>query len=107
MRLMNSPDELTGPINIGNPAEATILQLAEKIIALTGSKSEIVFRPLPEHDPKRRQPDLTLAREKLGYAPKVDWDEGLARTVDYFRELLGTGNLTRIQRGGTERSVAA
>ncbi len=107
IRLMESPDDFTGPVNLGNPAEATILQLAHKIIALTESSSHIQHRPLPENDPVRRQPDLTLAREKLGYWPRVSWDEGLAKTIAYFRELLGSGSITRIQRANRPRSIAA
>jgi len=105
-RLMATPDDFTGPVNIGNPAEATILELAEKILAITGSKSELVFRPLPEHDPKRRQPDLTLAREKLGYSPKVGWDEGLEKTAAYFDEILSTGRFDAMRRIHPERRVA-
>jgi UDP-glucuronate decarboxylase len=107
VRLMNSDDSMSGPINLGNPAEATILDLARKIIAMTGSSSQIVLRQLPENDPKRRQPDLTLAKEKLGYWPKVSWDEGLPKTIAYFRELLGSGSITRIQRASMETSIAA
>jgi UDP-glucuronate decarboxylase len=88
IRLMESGDEFTGPVNLGNPAEATILDLARKVIALTGSDSSIVFKALPENDPKRRQPDLTLAHERLGYFPQVGWDEGLSQTIDYFRDIL-------------------
>ncbi|MEO8629815.1 MAG: UDP-glucuronic acid decarboxylase family protein [Betaproteobacteria bacterium] len=106
IRLMDSPDDFTGPVNLGNPAEATILQLAQKIIELTGSASEIVFRSLPEDDPKRRQPDLSLAKEKLGYSPKVEWDEGLLTTIAYFREALGSGNITRIQRSNIGQKLA-
>jgi UDP-glucuronate decarboxylase len=105
IRLMESPDDLIGPVNLGNPAEATILELAQKIIALTGASSQIVFRPLPENDPKRRQPDLTLAKEKLGYWPKVSWDEGLTKTIAYFRELLSNGTVTHIQRARRALSV--
>jgi UDP-glucuronate decarboxylase len=89
MRLMDSPDDFTGPCNLGNPAEATILELAQKIVAMTGSSSQIIFKPLPENDPKRRQPNLALAKEKLGYWPRVGWDEGLAKTIAYFKETLG------------------
>jgi UDP-glucuronate decarboxylase len=106
IRLMESPDDFTGPVNLGNPAEATILELARKIIALTGSSSQIVFRPLPENDPKRRQPDLTLAEQKLGYAPRVDWDEGLTQTIAYFRDVLGTGTISRLQRHSNRPSMA-
>jgi len=84
-RLMSSPDDVCGPVNLGNPVESTMLELAEKIVALTGSSSPIVFRPLPGDDPARRCPDITLARSLLGWEPKVGIDEGLARTVEYFR----------------------
>jgi len=83
VRLLNS--DSTGPVNCGNPTETTILQFAQKIIELTNSKSEIVFRPLPEDDPKVRQPDITLARKLLGWEPKVGLEEGLRFTIDYFR----------------------
>src|SRR3954447_16721269 len=106
IRLMGSPDNFTGPANLGNPAEATILALAQKIIALTDSRSQIAFRPLPENDPKRRRPDLTLATERLGYVPRVDWDEGLANTIDYFREVLRDGNVTRMHRDSKRRKIA-
>jgi dTDP-glucose 4,6-dehydratase len=85
-RLLMSAE--TRPTNIGNPHEMTILHFAERIRALTGSSSEIVFRPLPEDDPKTRQPDITRARTVLGWEPRVSLDEGLARTIDYFRTLL-------------------
>ena len=74
-----------GPVNIGNPNEMTILQFAEKILSLIETKSEIEYRPLPEDDPKVRQPDITLARELLGWEPKVSVDEGLAETIRFFR----------------------
>ena len=77
------------PVNIGNPVELSVLKFAERIRALTGSRSEIVFKPLPVDDPKVRQPDITRAREKLGWAPRVDLEEGLRRTIDYFRTLPG------------------
>jgi len=89
-KLMNSPDGFTGPVNLGNASEFTILELAEKVIELTGSASTLVFKQLPMHDPQRRQPDLTIAKEVLGYSPKVPLDEGLSRTIDYFDELLST-----------------
>jgi len=84
IRLMDSSDEFTGPVNLGNPGEFTILQLAEKIIALTNSRSKIVFKPLPTDDPVQRQPDITLAREKLGWEPKIGLEEGLKQTIIYF-----------------------
>ena len=83
-RLMGSPQEVTGPINLGNPQETTIAQLAETIIELTNSRSEIVREPLPEDDPKRRKPDITRARETLGWGPTVDLRTGLKRTIEYF-----------------------
>lgn len=88
-RLMNSTsDEFTGPINLGNPAEYTMLELAEKVCAVTGSKSPIVFQPLPSDDPLQRQPDITLARMHLDWAPRVDLEEGLMKTIAYFEKLL-------------------
>lgn len=87
VRLMNQ-DELTGPVNIGNPGEFTILELAEKVIAQTGSKSKIIHEPLPSDDPQQRQPEITVAREKLGWEPKVSLDEGLKPTIAYFDKLL-------------------
>ena len=88
IRLMNAPDELTGPVNIGNPNEFTMLELADKVISLTGSRSKIVHRPLPPDDPVQRQPDITLARKALGWEPSVMLDEGLRRTIDYFRSVI-------------------
>jgi UDP-glucuronate decarboxylase len=88
LRLMDSPDGVTGPINIGNPGEFTMLALAEKIIAIIGSKSEIVFKPLPSDDPKQRRPDITKAREVLGWEPSIEVDEGLRATIAYFDALL-------------------
>ncbi|MFZ0132895.1 MAG: UDP-glucuronic acid decarboxylase family protein [Desulfobacterales bacterium] len=87
LRLMKSPDDFTGPVNLGNPGEFTILELAEKIIALTAATSSIVFKPLPQDDPLQRKPDITLAREKLGWAPSIDLEDGLRRTIDYFKNL--------------------
>jgi UDP-glucuronate decarboxylase len=87
-RLMGSPEDITGPINIGNPNEFTIRELAEKVIAATGSKSKIVERPLPEDDPKQRQPNIELAERLLGWRPTINLDEGLNRTVAYFEALL-------------------
>ncbi len=87
LKLMNQ-DELTGPVNIGNPGEFTILELAEKVIAQVGSKSKIVYEPLPQDDPKQRQPDITIAREKLGWEPTISLDEGLKPTIAYFDQLL-------------------
>ncbi len=88
IRFMDSDDSFTGPMNAGNPGEFTILELAEKVIEFTGSKSDIVFKPLPSDDPRRRKPDITLARERLGWEPTTPLDEGLKRTIDYFDEYL-------------------
>ncbi len=88
IRLMNSPDEVTGPVNLGNPGEFTILELARKVIQMTGSKSKIIFLPLPVDDPTQRQPDITMARDVLGWQPSVPLDEGLVKTIDYFKEVL-------------------
>jgi len=86
--LMRTGDEFTGPVNIGNPGEFTILQLAQKVIALTGSRSEIVRKPLPSDDPMQRQPDLTLARKHLHWEPTTALDQGLVKTIAYFSALL-------------------
>jgi len=88
MRMMNGPDDFIGPVNLGNPEEQKILDLAQTIIRLTRSKSKIVFHAPPMDDPKRRQPDISLAREKLGWAPKIDKEEGLKKTIQFFRECL-------------------
>jgi UDP-glucuronate decarboxylase len=86
--LMNTPDDFTGPVNVGNPGEYTMLELAERIIALAESSSRLEFFPIPSDDPVRRRPDITLAREHLGWEPRVGLDEGLARTIEYFRRTL-------------------
>ncbi|HUU39284.1 MAG TPA: UDP-glucuronic acid decarboxylase family protein [Candidatus Desulfaltia sp.] len=88
VRMMNTAD-FSGPLNIGNPAEFTVLELAEKILQLTGSKSRIAHKPLPSDDPVRRCPDISLAKSKLGWEPRVDLEEGLRKTIAYFRENLG------------------
>jgi UDP-glucuronate decarboxylase len=87
---MKTSDNIIGPINLGNPDEFTILELAEKVIELTDSKSEIIFKPLPADDPRHRQPDITLAREVLGWEPKAPLEEGLKKTILYFQELLSS-----------------
>ena len=89
IKLMDTPDNFTGPVNLGNPVEFTILSLAEMIINMTGSKSKIIYMPLPEDDPKQRKPDISLAKKELSWAPKVDLETGLAKTVEYFRGTLG------------------
>lgn len=88
IRLMNSPDEFTGPVNLGNPGEFTMIELAEKIRDLTGSRSALIHQPLPADDPKQRQPDIRLAREQLGWEPTVPLEQGLKPTVAYFENLL-------------------
>jgi UDP-glucuronate decarboxylase len=88
LALMASPADFTGPVNLGNPGEFTIRQLADQVIAMTGSRSRIEFRPLPSDDPTQRQPDISLARERLGWQPKVALEQGLARTIAYFDALL-------------------
>ena len=88
IRLMASPSDTTGPINIGNPVESTIKELAETIISMVGGKSKLIFNPLPQDDPKQRKPDITLARNKLGWEPKVKLHDGLSNTVDYFKKFL-------------------
>ncbi|THK35844.1 SDR family oxidoreductase [Ensifer sp. MPMI2T] len=88
VRLMASPSSLTGPVNLGNPGEFTISELAEQVIRLTGSRSKIVCRPLPVDDPRQRRPDISLATEALGWRPTVNLSEGLARTIHYFDGLL-------------------
>jgi UDP-glucuronate decarboxylase len=88
VRLMESPESFTGPVNLGNPTEFSILELTEKIIRLTGSKSKHVFLPLPQDDPTQRKPDIALAKAQLGWEPKVPLEEGLVKTIDYFKRLL-------------------
>lgn len=89
MALMESDPVITGPINLGNPGEFSIKQLAEKVIDLTGSKSKIIYQPLPQDDPTQRKPDIAQAQEKLGWQPTVSLDQGLPRTIDYFRTTQG------------------
>jgi UDP-glucuronate decarboxylase len=85
---MNSAPDVTGPINLGNPREFTMRELAETVIELTGSRSELVFQPLPQDDPKQRQPNIDLAKSKLGWSPSVALQDGLKPTIDYFRGLV-------------------
>lgn len=92
VRLMDSPESFTGPVNLGNPTEFSILELTEKIIRLTGSKSKHVFLPLPQDDPTQRKPDITLAKAQLGWEPKVPLEEGLVKTIDSFKRLLQVKN---------------
>ncbi len=88
VRLMAAPDEVTGPVNLGNPGEFTILELAEKVISLTGSRSKLEFQPLPRDDPMQRRPDITLAGQALDWRPAIQLEDGLGRTIDYFKALL-------------------
>jgi UDP-glucuronate decarboxylase len=87
IRMMNGPDEFSGPVNLGNQGEFTILELAQQVIALTGSTAKIVHRPLPQDDPTRRQPDISLAKRMLGWEPKVPLGEGLEKTIAWFRSI--------------------
>jgi UDP-glucuronate decarboxylase len=88
MRLMNTSDDVTGPVNLGNPSEISILELAEKVIKITHSRSKIVFKALPQDDPVRRCPDIRLAKKILKWKPRVSLDEGLEKTAVYFGKVL-------------------
>jgi UDP-glucuronate decarboxylase len=90
LRMMNSEKGFHGPVNIGNPGEFTMIELAERVLRLTESKSRLVHRPLPQDDPKQRQPDISLASERLGWQPKVALEDGLKETIAYFRKLLAS-----------------
>ena len=89
IRLMGSPDDFTGPVNLGNPNELTMLELAQKIVELTGSRSEIMFKPLPSDDPRQRQPDIALARARLDWHPSIELEHGLKKTIEYFSTQCG------------------
>jgi UDP-glucuronate decarboxylase len=91
IKLMNSPDSFTGPVNLGNPVEFSILQLAQKVIELTNSKSDIIFAPLPSDDPAQRQPDITLAKKSLDWSPQMPLEKGLEKTIAYLGNLLTAG----------------
>jgi UDP-glucuronate decarboxylase len=91
LRLMDTGDDVTGPINLGNPGEFTIKELAETVIELTGSKSKLEYRPLPQDDPRQRQPDISKAKAVLGWGPTIQLEEGVRRTIAYFDELLASG----------------
>ena len=86
---MDSESGFTGPVNLGNPREFTMLELPESVLKIVGSKSKLVFEPLPVDDPKQRQPDISIANDKLDWQPTVELQEGLTMTVEYFDELLG------------------
>ena len=88
VRLLASPDDVTGPINLGNPREMTVRELAEMVVKMVGAKAEIVYRPLPADDPLQRQPNITLAKDTLGWEPKITLEQGLERTIAYFRERM-------------------
>jgi len=88
MLMMETPEGFTGPVNVGNPGEFTMLQLADMVIKLADSKSRLEFQPLPQDDPRQRKPDISLASEKLGWQPKVPLEEGIRKTIDYFKQLL-------------------
>jgi UDP-glucuronate decarboxylase len=88
MLMMDTPAEFTGPVNLGNPKEFTMLELAEKVIALTGSKSKIIYQSLPADDPKQRKPDITLAKTKMHWEPKVSLEDGLKETIAYFKHYI-------------------
>jgi UDP-glucuronate decarboxylase len=98
LRMMATPPELTGPINLGNPAEFTIRELGELVIELTGSKSKLVFESLPLDDPRQRQPDIRKAQENLGWTPKIPLREGLVSTIAYFDDLLSSEKGMRSSR---------
>ena len=91
IRLMASDDSFTGPVNLGNPVEFTIRELAEKVIEMTGSTSKLSFKPLPQDDPKQRQPDITLAKKELGWEPVIKLEQGLEKTIQYFADLIKQG----------------
>ena len=91
IRLMDSPESFTGPVNLGNPVELQVRDLAQRVVALTGSRSMITYRPLPQDDPRQRKPDTTLATQALGWTPSVDLETGLKRTIAYFDDLLRSG----------------
>jgi len=88
VKLMNSRDDFTGPVNVGNPGEFTMLELAEKVIEITNSKSKLKFMPLPQDDPMQRQPDITLAKKELGWVPKIKLEDGLVKTIEYFKKII-------------------
>ena len=85
IRMMNTPDDVTGPVNLGNPDEYTIKQLAEKVIAFSGAETKLIYQPLPQDDPTRRKPDISKAKELLQWEPLVHVDDGLKQTIEYFR----------------------
>ena len=89
IRMMNNDKDFVGPVNLGNPSERTVLDLAQKVISMTNSSSKIVYMPLPSDDPVKRKPDISLAKEMLGWEPSVSIEDGLAKTIEYFKTILG------------------
>jgi UDP-glucuronate decarboxylase len=100
LRMMSTPPEVTGPINIGNPWEFTIRELAELVIELTASKSKLNFEPLPSDDRKQRQPDISIVKDVLGWEPKIKLREGLAKTITYFDETLSERSISALTASG-------
>jgi len=98
LRMMGTADDFVGPVNLGNPHEITVRELAERVIAMTGSGSKIVYRPLPADDPMQRCPDISLAHETFGWQPNVPLEQGLSRTIAYFDELLKGPGVPATQR---------
>jgi UDP-glucuronate decarboxylase len=96
VRLMATKDQVTGPINIGNPTEFSMLELASTVIAMTGSRSRVVHRPLPENDPRQRRPDISRAQEHLSWSPRTQLKEGLTRTIAYFEKLLAENDVRAV-----------
>ncbi len=104
IRIMNTPDDFTGPVNIGNPEEFSIKQLAEQVISMTGSQSKLVYKELPSDDPTQRRPDISLAKQALDWEPKIQLEEGLGKTIDYFDKLLSTlSGDDRLAHGAQDR----
>ncbi|MBG0859740.1 MAG: GDP-mannose 4,6-dehydratase, partial [Bacteroidales bacterium] len=91
IKLMDTSENFTGPVNLGNPVEVSVGELAQKIIKMTGSKSKVVYMPLPEDDPRQRKPDISLAIRELGWKPEVDLESGLSKTIEYFKKYLNVG----------------
>ncbi len=108
VRLMDSPDDVVGPVNLGNPQEITVRQLARTIIRLTGSRSRLVFERLPSDDPRQRQPDISRAREVLGWEPSTRLEDGLLHTIEYFDALLSRSarKVSKLVNGSSQRDVA-
>ena len=97
VKMMNNQHNFTGPVNMGNPVEFTMKELAEKVIDLTGSSSSVVFKPLPQDDPMKRKPDISLAKSELKWEPRIMLEDGLVKTIRYFEGLLKTGALVGVE----------